>query len=385
MPRAEKGLNHSIAFPIEWPDLLGGMANSVADLAIALAHRRFVEPIVVCPGGALQARLERSGVRARIVGGSTPWPATPVGISAGRRSAAISRRLRAELRLAAPSVMHVNSIPGGVLAIPYIRERACPLVFQYRGLADVRVRSKMALRYLFSKADQLVAATEQVKDFLVREGASEHCIEVIPNAVSLVGRTMPLCADARDALGIPLDAFVCLAVGRAVHLKGLDIACRAFAELALKQRDAYLFILAIGDGEEHHRLRRALSDHLDGFGLHTRYQIRSAYTPIEVPLAAADVFWNTARTESFGRVIVEAMAAGVPVVATAVGGVPSVVGDAAILLSQEDYMAFAQVTATLADRRDQYDNWVRAGLDRCQVFAPDGVAARFEDLYRRLV
>ncbi len=193
-------------------------------------------------------------------------------------------------------------------------------------------------------------------------------------------------AGARRALGYDLDRPLLLFVGRIQPLKGPDVAVRALAELG--RRDAQLVIVggASGDagGEEASRIR-ALVDELD---LHDRvhfvepqpHHILSTY------YRAADVVLVPSRSESFGLVALEAAACGIPVVASAVGGLLSLVDDHVTgrLIEGRDPSAYARAVAGILDDDALRRSMSLAAVDRAKGYTWSFAAARLRRLYSDL-
>ena len=102
-------------------------------------------------------------------------------------------------------------------------------------------------------------------------------------------------------------------------------------------------------------------------------------------LAAATVFAFPSRYEGFGLPPLEAMAAGVPVVATAAGAVPEVVGDAAVLVPVGDVDALAGALAELVGDRERAGEMRRRGRERVAVFSWDRTVDSLVRLYRDVI
>jgi D-inositol-3-phosphate glycosyltransferase len=200
------------------------------------------------------------------------------------------------------------------------------------------------------EADLILAPTPAEASHLVHlYGARPERIRVVPPGVDLERfRPRPV-RDARAALGLG-GRRVILFVGRLQRLKGPDVAVRSFAEAARRRPDllddAALVLVGgpSGPGDpmaEMGRLRRLAAR----VGVADRIRFVEPVPHDELPslYAAADVLLVPSRSESFGLVALEAQACGVPVLASAVGGLPYVVedGETGFLLPPGDHAAFA--------------------------------------------
>lgn len=181
--------------------------------------------------------------------------------------------------------------------------------------------------------------------------------------------------EARAALG--LDGTVVLALGRLEAVKGTATLVRAVATLP----DVTLVVA--GDGSERpglEALARSIGARVRFVGV-VRGERKAAC------LAAADVFAlpsvevERGRTEGAPVAVVEALASGLPVVATTVGGVPELVGDAGMLVPPGDEGALASALRTLADPRKRARLVPRARVRAC-AFGWDETAAIAESLLR---
>ena len=187
---------------------------------------------------------------------------------------------------------------------------------------------------------------------------------------------------ARARLGLDPDAFLVVGLGRLVPIKGFDLLVRALPALAAQIPSAR--VLLVGDGGE----RAALAAIAASLGVTERLRMTGEIFDVTAPLAAADVLAVPSRNEGMGRVIVEAMALGIPVVATAVGGIPDVVtdGECGRLVAPDDVEALAAALLELGR-----DGALRAKLGeaaeaRAESFstavARDKLLAVYADLVR---
>jgi len=189
-------------------------------------------------------------------------------------------------------------------------------------------------------------------------------------------------ARSREALGLPPDAFVFMTASVVTRQKGVQLAVEAFARE--RTRDPHARLVVVGDGP----YRARLESKCRALGLEGCCRLVGEVPPARMPdyFAAADAFiFPTLRMESTGIVLLEAMAAGLPVAASAIAAVPEVVGDAGLLVRAGDVGALAEAMRRLAQ-----DPGLRAGLavrGRARVVAhyskPD-VIARIEAECREL-
>ncbi len=193
-------------------------------------------------------------------------------------------------------------------------------------------------------------------------------------------------AGARAALDLPGDVPVLLFVGRIQPLKGPDVAIRAVH--ALGRADALLLIVggasgSNGDGE----LERA-HQLVDELGLHdqVRFVPPQPHHILSTYYRAADVVVVPSRSESFGLVALEAAACGVPVVASAVGGLQSLVdhGETGFLLVDRDPMMFAKSIARILDDPMLAAAMSSAAATKASRYTWGFAAARLRRLYADL-
>jgi phosphatidyl-myo-inositol alpha-mannosyltransferase len=168
-------------------------------------------------------------------------------------------------------------------------------------------------------------------------------------------------------------------VGRLDRRKGFGVAIRAFATLARDRPDLRLFV--VGDGPE-----RSAAAHLPT-SLAARVVFLGAvdYQALPPLLAGGDVYLGPALGgESFGMVLVEAMAAGIPVVASAISGYSEVVRDGVdgLLVSPGDPSALAEGVAQVLDRPELAARLRKAGPARAERFDWSVVAGELIELYR---
>ncbi len=234
-------------------------------------------------------------------------------------------------------------------------------------------------QYLLAASDAATAVSAS----LARDTARHFCLERMPCSVEVIPnfvdteRFAPLPESRRDADRPPLAVHV----SNFRPVKRVPWLVEAFARAT--QGSAAQLVL-VGDGPEQ-PLACQTARRLE---LGKRVRFLGERDALPELLAPADVFVLSSAEESFGLSALEAMACGVPVVATRVGGVPEVVDDgvSGLLAPAEDQDRFSRVLAELLFDRERARAMGRAArADVVARFARDPIVARYEELYRRVV
>ncbi len=285
------------------------------------------------------------------------------------------------LRRARPDVLHAEVEPWSVVALQCVLARAAPVVlFTWENLAGPRRRLSRAFeRFVLRRAAFVIAGNQAARARVERLGVPAGRVHVLPQFgvdPARYARADASALGARLGLVHPVVGFV----GRLVPEKGVDLLVDALGPL-----DAQL--LLVGDGPD----RRALERRVAGWP-RGRAVFAGAVPHEAVPdyLAAVDVLVLPSRTtstwaEQFGHVLIEAMAAGVPVVGSSSAAIPEVVGDAGLLFPEGDAHALrARLGAILADEtlRQALSARGRARVERAYTHAV--IAAAQRDIYVRV-
>jgi glycosyltransferase involved in cell wall biosynthesis len=214
-------------------------------------------------------------------------------------------------------------------------------------------------RGTMARANGLIAFGETVHQALAsRHGYADKPSRVIPPGVDL-NRFHPDVSAGhaiRARLGWPLDAVVVGYLGRFVEDKGIDVMTDSLGGLL---HDGKCHALFVGGGEMERDLR-SFSDRFPG-----RVHVQTGVPHDEVPawLNAMNLLCAPSQTtphwrEQFGRMLIEAMACGVPVVASDSGEMPFVVGDAGLIVGEGDDIGWRHAIARLVD--DEPSRWMYA-------------------------
>ncbi len=225
--------------------------------------------------------------------------------------------------------------------------------------------------------DHIIAPSRDVAETLARfTHVREDKIEIVHHGFDLT-RLDPAVVDGRGVrreLGLE-GAIVFGAVGRLYRLKNYSALLEAFASALAAASEARLVIVGTGDAT-------GLTSQAMALGIGDRVMFTGPRDDVPELLAAFDAFVHPAIAESFGMVIVEAMAMGLPVLSTPVGIAPEVIGSGSgVLTSGSDAVALADGLQTLLERRPSWPQMGASARQRVQGFTAERMAARYQELY----
>ncbi len=363
--------------------LLGGAQRVLLDQARGLDRSRFtpeVASLEVVPDGAMTPAFREAGLPLHLLrkAHEPQWFAL--------------RRLHAIMWRGLPDIVHTHLAVAGIAGRCMARaHRVERIVTTLHNLSDWEERRASPLRALDRHTLRFAHAVVAVSDAVGRAAANVSPeltprLSTVHNGVSLAtfeGATAERAA-ARAELGIAPDAFVVGSVARLDPRKGLDTLIEA-AALAVA-RVPQLHVMIVGDGPERGRLEALVAAR--GLGQHV--SLRAHEPRVRGHLAAMDVFAAPSITEGLGVAIIEALAAGVPGLASRVGGIPEILEpDAAhaarlecgMLLPPADPAAWADAIARVASDGALRQRWASAAPARARAFGLDVSVRALEAVY----
>jgi len=292
-------------------------------------------------------------------------------------------------------VLHANYWLSGLVAHRIKHELDLPFVSTFHTLARVKAEGgdmepewrERAEAEIISCADAIcVSCTEEQRQFLRLYGQPAGKIEIIAPGVEHAFFAPGERRGARNALGLPADAPVLLFVGRIQPLKGPDVAVRALA--AMGRPDALLLIVGGASGQEGGSQMTELQQLITDLGVESqvRFIEPQPHHILSTYYRAADAVIVPSRSESFGLVALEASACGIPVVASAVGGLLTLVdhGQNGFLVADRDPDAFAGYINEILDHPETAAAMGRRGADRARQYTWGFAAARLRRVYTDL-
>lgn len=315
----------------------GGAQKYVYDLALA-ARERGLDVVVMLGGnGELKTKLEQSNIRVITL----PYLERDVKILADIKTFFDLIKIFKQEK---PDVIHLNSSKiGGLGALAGHLSGVPKIIFTGHGWAFNEDRPRLVrlaiwlLHWLtVLLCHRVIAVSRQTAKQLSILPFTKRRITVIYNGL----KPLSFLTKAEARARLTPDHQNALWIGTIAELhrnKGLDVLLKALP-LISKNRPA-LHLLIIGEGEERARLTRLI----DAYGLTAQVTLGGWRADAAQYLPAFDVFTLSSRTEALPYVLLEAGAAGLPVVASRVGGIPEIVtdGESGLLVSPGNYKDLA--------------------------------------------
>jgi glycosyltransferase involved in cell wall biosynthesis len=296
-------------------------------------------------------------------------------------------RLAHYLRRQRVQVLHTYGFYASVFAVPAARLARVPaIVVSVRDTGELLTESqRRAQRYACSLAHSVLVNAEAVRQWLVGQGCSDRKIRVIRNGI--VFDAAAAGGRIRAEFGIPAEAPVVGMLSRLNRLKGVEFFLEAAAVLAGKFPNAHF--LVVGDEPpQHPGYKKELEGMAGGLGLGGRVTFTGFRKDIPEILANLTVSVLPSLSEGFSNVLLESLAAGVPVVATTVGGNPEIVEDGVngLLVPPRDASSLAQAVGLILDNPFLARRLGDAGRRRIrEQFSVQRMVDQTEQHYRMLL
>jgi glycosyltransferase involved in cell wall biosynthesis len=321
-------------------------------------------------------------------------PGVPVAETGFHLSFRHSRAARRQLQ--SMDIVHVHHpFLSGRLALRYCRPRSIPIIFTNHTRYDLYMDAYLPMlpdqlgttflqAYLQSfcrEVDLTIAPSEGLRAVLRELGITQN-VEVIPNGVDLQPFEPDVVGLPREALGVPEGDVLLVYVGRLSPEKNLTFLLRAFAGAQAAYPDTSL--LLVGDGPEADNLEDLAQR--SGVGAKVIFTGMVEYKDLPRYLAAADIFVTASVTEVHPLTLIEALAAGLPVLGVRSPGVSDTIEDGVNgLLSPNDLASYSALLSRLIGDTDLRRRLQSQARPSAQPYSVERTASRVEDLYARLL
>lgn len=360
-----------IAFVITELDV-GGAERALVQIVTGLSRTEW-EPLVISlgPWGPLVATLQDAGVPVHCLDAVHLWD-TP----------RVFWQLRRELRAFRPQVLQTFLFHANILGRWAGYWAGVPHIVSGLRVAERRSAVYGRLdRWTNSLVDYNVCVSRAVADYCEQQnGLDPRKTVVIPNGVDTTIWASALPIDS-SAYGIPATAQIILTVARLEHQKGIDVLIAAAARFLASLPDAHLVI--VGEGEA----RQQYEDQAKALEVASRIHWLGHRGDVASWMQRAQLFVLPSRWEGMPNVILEAMAAGVTVVATDVEGVSELLNDSVNgrIVPSENPVVLAEVTIQLMSQPEFSEKLAAAAQETvAKEFTIEAMVQRYAALYRQL-
>ena len=238
---------------------------------------------------------------------------------------------------------------------------------------------------ILKRVDAFVAISREICEDLIRDGFANRSIHVIPNFI-MQDQFFPLADQAgkgrlRKELGIREDGMVLTFAGRLVRRKRIDVLLRAVADVIKIREDVVVIIL--GHGE----LQEELQGLAEELGIRKNCIFKSFVTNILDFLHITDIFVFPSEKEGMPNAVLEAMACGLPVIASRIGGVVDMVKDrsSGLLVEPGDAEGLRDAILQLCEKQELRKALAEEARKTIRdAFSAETVVKRYLELYRDL-
>ena len=274
-----------------------------------------------------------------------------------------------------PDVVHLHSAHAHALGVPAARGAGVPAVVVSRRV-DFRVRTNLFSRWKYAMSvDRYVCISEGVRQAMLASGVPADRLVIVPSGVE-VSETLASCSsaapDLRQLAGLPADAEVLGTVASlAPHKNHTLLLDSAGAVVAARPRAHFVWL---GEGE----CRGALERQRARLGLESRVHLLGFRADALALMRQFDVFVLSSYLEGLCTSLLDAQVLGVPIVATAVGGVPEVVADGVTgrLVHGLEPKRLAGALVEALERADLRAGWVQRARVAVEAFGIAHTAER---------
>ncbi len=317
----------------------GGAQRYVFDIATSLSKDEYDVEVMAGGNGELITKLKDAGIDAN---GNLP-----IG-----RDVSLKNDIKAFFKLVGilrknkPDILHINSSKiGGLGALAGRLARIPKVIFTSHGWAfneDRSFVSKLVIKFLhivtILLTHKTIVVSRSLKEQIDIWPTIGEKIVVIHNAIRIepifskvnaeqeLKKVSPLLKSILETLD-PKKTIVIGSVGELHHVKGYDYAIKGIAELIKSPRvvdsKVNILYLIIGSGEEKENIEKSIKS----LGMEKNIIMLGSIKDVYLYLKSIDIFLLSSISESFGYVLLEAGVASLPVIATAVGGIPEIIDD----------------------------------------------------------
>lgn len=315
----------------------GGMEKLVCELAGGMSTDKFI-PVICCLAktGRFSDELEKSGIKVFCMDKKPGLDFS------------LFFKVANILKEEDISVVHSHDSSTNLYASIAARMAGIKNVFntEHGGIHFETARKKFVSRFLCFLNKKVICVSESIKNDLISMGLPSKRLKVIPNSLDFSKYDISVSrSKQREGLGLCDSSYVISYVGRLSREKNHKMFLDSVKPILSKVPQARFLI--VGDGP----LRISLEEYAKSLGIYENVVFLGIRKDIPEILKASDCFAACSNFESFGLSVLEAMAAGIPVVSTCAGGLREIVKDkeTGILIAKNDVAAFVNAVSVIRE------------------------------------
>ncbi|CAI8318961.1 MAG: D-inositol 3-phosphate glycosyltransferase [Rhodobiaceae bacterium UBA7378] len=293
---------------------VGGAETTTLEIARALRAAN-ARALVVSEGGDLLSALQEAGAETINMPVASKNPAVML---------ANIKRLRRLVAAESVDILHARSRAPAWSTLAAARAQKMPMVTTYHSLVHERPRAKVLYNSVMARGDIVIANSEYTGDMIRRvHGIDDARLRIVPrgcdaSALAPENFTVDMRAAKRREWGATAEDFVILCPARITEVKGQHILLGAMAQLPANTK---AFVVFAGSADGRPEFMTSLERQVAATSLSARVHFAGLVRDMPCAYAASDLaIVPTVRSEPFGRTIIEAQAAGLPVIASNAGG-----------------------------------------------------------------
>lgn len=368
------------------------ISGAEMNLLVTAKHYTTFHPVIIAPEGELldRARKERLDV-VPISSCNARLSRNPFRLAAG-----LMGMLKAGWQLSGAVMnrdilaIHANSLRAGMIASFYYWRHRIPVVWHLHDIPPKGLIGKIIRMYAYWTAQSVIAISEPVMKDYVELGER---VQLVHNGT--VRSELPdkereyIREKIRLQLNTPQESFVMTIIGQIAPWKRQEDAIRALHALVQQGEEHYLWI--VGEPkfrQENKQYLEELYQLTEQLNVKDYVRFTGFREDVDEICCAADLLLLCSENEPFGRVIIEAMAQGTPVIATKGGGVTEIIqhGRSGLLYSTANTRELVQCITELHRNELQYRQMSQASMERInEHFSIEQAAAKTEQIYMRLI
>ena len=249
----------------------------------------------------------------------------------------------------------------------------------------------LALRnFVLKQADAFSAISPEIASEWTSSRIPSNKIHLIPNSVDTTRFTAPEPGQKfflREQLGLPREAVIAIYTGRLVSYKGLPLLLRVWNEIRTKHSNVLLILAGTG-GLDIHNCEQELREYVTSNHMEQHVRFTGAVDNVAEYLQASDLFVFPTENDAFPSSLVEAMACGLPVLATPVGAIPTIIknGENGILVEPGNHLQLFQALEVMLSDGSHVSQLGQAALQTVSSrYSAKAVNQEYLSLFQSLV